>query len=234
VRLVYIDEAGTGSERDEPITVVAAVIINGDSQWLAIEKHLDGIIQSLVPKESRQKFEFHAKDLFHGTKRYRDWGKAKRWEILDALLDTFRLFEIPIRSGVVLRSDVGKLLKPRQGISAQQWSHIMAFVACLLSVESWFEEHAPNEVGICIADNTDRYMSNLLKGVGRQVRDTKRLGHLIDAVSFQDSYLSIGVQLADVCNFLIKRECSGSDTAGLFKKIKSSSKAVFFAPSALD
>lgn len=235
MRLVYLDEAGTGSEWDEPLTVVAAVIINGDTQWLAIEKHLDEIVQSLVPEEHREIFEFHAKDLFHGTKRYREWGKAKRWEILDAFLDTFGLFEIPICAGVVLRSDAPKNVRPnnddsRIDISTKEWPHAHAFLGCMFSANRWFQEHAPNEVGICIADDIDTQMSRLLNAISRHFRRRGDFKHLIDAVSFQNSFLSIGVQLADVCNFLIKRHCSGNDSERFFKKIESLVDMNFWAP----
>ncbi|HEY1851919.1 MAG TPA: hypothetical protein VGG60_12905, partial [Candidatus Binataceae bacterium] len=43
VRVVYSDESGTGSIEEEPITVVAAIVINLDTQWEGVEADLDRV-----------------------------------------------------------------------------------------------------------------------------------------------------------------------------------------------
>src|SRR5207244_5549077 len=82
------------SELQEPITIVASVIIHGDLQWGPIEEYLNWIIQNLVPEESRKSFRgFHAKELFSSGYPMTDkWGRAKRWEVFSAFLETFTRF----------------------------------------------------------------------------------------------------------------------------------------------
>src|SRR5437879_4665300 len=78
VRCVYLDDAGFGDETNEPIAVVCAVLIEADSQWRKIEADVDRIIETLVPQAHRAGFEFHAKDLFSGTKKNRSFGRVLR------------------------------------------------------------------------------------------------------------------------------------------------------------
>src|SRR6266851_2365047 len=119
--------------------------------------------------------------------------------------------------------------------------HAVAFAFCQVQVEMWFRLNAINEKGICIADPVGRkQMKEMLESLQRQFRagvnligdENFKFNHIIEAVSFVDSHKSIGVQLSDACNFLIKRRETGKTDSEPFYKmiepwIKNSSRAVF-------
>src|ERR1041385_7904518 len=58
VRLIYLDESGLGEER---FLVVAGVIVEADSQYMAVARHLRALIAEVVPPEKRHGFAFEAK-----------------------------------------------------------------------------------------------------------------------------------------------------------------------------
>jgi hypothetical protein len=51
VRLIYLDEAGRAAQAQEPIFVRAAIVVNGDKQWHAIESDFDDLIAQKIPKQ---------------------------------------------------------------------------------------------------------------------------------------------------------------------------------------
>ena len=90
VRLIYSDEAGVGDEAIEPITVVAAIVVEGDHQAFVIEKEIQAIREDLVPQEIRQFFEFKGNRLFSRL----DSGNNE--EILRRFLGLIDKYQIPI------------------------------------------------------------------------------------------------------------------------------------------
>jgi hypothetical protein len=48
LRVVYSDESGTG-DREQPITVVTAIVLDMDSQWTPIERELSALKLNLIP-----------------------------------------------------------------------------------------------------------------------------------------------------------------------------------------
>src|SRR5689334_2437387 len=88
VRMVFLDEAGTGNPAKEPFVVVAGVIIHADQQWKAIENHLFQMMQRHSPipfGELPYNYCFHATELFSGGKIFaRELvPREQRWAILD-------------------------------------------------------------------------------------------------------------------------------------------------------
>lgn len=221
VRLVYFDEAGTASEAQEPILVVAAVLIDADKQWLRIEDHIAQIVQNLIPETDRESFHFHA------TKLFSERSKGG-WTVLEAYLNIFVRYELPIAWGGVRRSlikqQMSPTIKPAKLLELQQG---VAFLMCATMVEGWFTQHACDEVGMCIGERATTGTQENLKTVFRHVRKeqlhallpTTRFRHLIDAVSFRGRHESMGVQLADACNFFIKRHEMGKTDSEHFYKM---------------
>ena len=235
MRLIYFDEAGTASEAQEPITVVAAVLIHGDSQWRPVEDYLDSIIATKVPEGSRRVFrEFHAKELFHSGSAITDaWGKEKRWEVFAAFLETFGRFDVPIiwtgTHRIKLKDKIRSMAVPDFDVDDPNVPRTFAFIFTLQAANQWFRDNAPDETGICIADETDFKMADVMKLAFRTYRKEPmiagvaftKLDHLIDAISFRESHESIGVQLADACNFLIKRhEMGKGDSEPFYQMIR--------------
>jgi hypothetical protein len=71
MRFVYIDEAGTSEH--EPVTIVAALVVNADEQIMFAEAAIAEVLGA-VPKEFGENFVFHAKDVW-GNKDYKRNGR---------------------------------------------------------------------------------------------------------------------------------------------------------------
>jgi hypothetical protein len=231
VRLICFDEAGTASEEQEPILVVAAAMINADRDWRSIEDDAQRIVSELVPEKDQARFLFHAKELF-GTGTY-DWGKNKRWEVLRAFLGIFEKYDLPIPWGGLDRASMRQRLlqdsfnlTPAQLLANQQG---IAFLICATVAELWFSNHAPDEVGVCIGERAVEATQAHIQFLFRAARAKKlvesfapsKFLHLIDAVSFRSKKETIGVQLADACNFFIKRhEMKLKDAGGFYEMLE--------------
>jgi hypothetical protein len=216
VRVIYFDEAGVSDKNVEPIAVVSAVIVDGDSQWRPIEADIDDIIGRFVPEEDREHFEFHAKALFSRDKSLTKgkWTRKLREDTLSAFLGLIPKHELYVISTAVDRQGWENAFpqdrRPKDGVMAAQ---DFAFSACLQTVNTWFQVAAPEEVGICIADQSDRWkwMKDLPRHYRRHLpkdyvhADQLLITNIVDSVYFGDSHDSIGVQLADACSFFVKR-----------------------------
>jgi hypothetical protein len=156
-----------------------------------------------------------------------------RWEVFTAFLQTFGAFELPIVWAGAERAKTMQHFADSPILSKlhdDQLPHAIAFSYCQTQVELWFRKNAPEEKGICIADPVDRkYMTGFLEDLHRKFRTgvllTNHLNfkfdHIIEAVSFVHSHKSVGVQLSDACNFLIKRHEAGkADSEPFYKMIE--------------
>ena len=229
MRCVYLDEAGLGDERDEPITVVAAVLVDADRQWRLLEADIQNIIETLVPQPSRRGFEFHAKELFSGSKSF-PWSKAIRHAILAEFVALFQKHGLPILTGASLRAQIRQLLETGDKKIAQKHldlaAHNFAFLDATGKVDFLLRTVAPDEVGMCFADETifqredwlrttlDFFRKMSLTGI-----QTDRFEHLVDTLYFAASHESLGLQLADSAAFLFKRHLMGKKDSEPFYKM---------------
>jgi Protein of unknown function (DUF3800) len=206
VKVIYIDEAG--SSNNEPVFTWASVIIK-DWQWLKVERLAKEIAETLVPEQLRPDFEFHACDIFNGSNAWSQWrnnvGKELRFEILKRLIGLIRRNRLPIiQCSWVKNGERDRdIIKLRQGL---------AFSVCVDSVERWFQEKAKTDVGMLVADvQGQRKDEAIFKQEIRRARTVSRLSrkpalrHIVDTIHFAGSHESIGLQLADICAFFIKR-----------------------------
>ena len=151
VRLTYFDEAGSSSdEEQEPIIVVAATIVHGDLQSLAIENDAQGIIARFVPSPLRENFEFHGKDLYSGSNRLRGWRKSERHDALKEFLRIIPKYNLPV---VYFGLSKEALWKTTQGMVSKDeepyLDHQIAFLFCAGGVETWFRGNANFERLAC-------------------------------------------------------------------------------------
>ena len=72
MRLTYLDEAGTA--RHEPYFVVGAVIIEADTQLVAVERHLDELAEK--PSRARQVGIYFSHDRYMEREEIL-WGQGK-------------------------------------------------------------------------------------------------------------------------------------------------------------
>jgi hypothetical protein len=53
VRITYLDEAGTSAS--EPFFAVAAILIEADKQLAAVERYVEDLVETHIPKSTYQK-----------------------------------------------------------------------------------------------------------------------------------------------------------------------------------
>ena len=76
MRIVYLDESGTS--RGERLAVVAGVVIDGDNQLVALEEHMERLVERHIPRDNREDFFFHATNIWSGNKYYKDRSVLNR------------------------------------------------------------------------------------------------------------------------------------------------------------
>ena len=88
MRMIFLDAAGLAPPPQEPLVVVAGVIMHPDRQWKALRDYLLAMADQYVPVEHRANFAFHATELFSGGKVFprEKYQKEWRWGVLDELL----------------------------------------------------------------------------------------------------------------------------------------------------
>ncbi|MBA3355289.1 MAG: DUF3800 domain-containing protein [Pyrinomonadaceae bacterium] len=196
MHLIYLDEAGnSGTNLDDPhqpIHTVCGVIVK-DSQWLPIETQIDALIAHLVPRVAdREGFEFHNSDIFQGHGFFKGWPWPTRVDALERLLDIIVTNKLPIVWGAVdKQKHKAKYVYPAA-------PHDMAFLLCAERAERWFKNHAKDDVGMFIADDT-KAKSDMKKSF-KEYRKTIALGnrkecleHIIDTIHFADSRETFGI-----------------------------------------
>jgi hypothetical protein len=219
MKLVYQDEGGTAPH--EPYLVVAGVIVDGDRQLVAIENHLDILLQKHIPEEDRDGFIFHATDIWSGKKYFSDrerWPFERRLEILGDLARIPGHFDVPVAWGFIEKAKFPDLKMAiafdAAGIDVAR--HIMAFTDCSLVVEYFMRECTKNEIALIIAEDRDivrqavkeaiaLYRSPAeLKAWGLDKKQLLPFRHIRDTVHFAKKPESRHLQLADACTFVIK------------------------------
>jgi hypothetical protein len=219
MKLVYQDEGGTAAH--EPYLVVTGAIVDGDRQLVAIENHLDILVQKHIPEEDRESFIFHATDIWSGKKYFSDrdkWPFEKRLDILRGLSRIPGHFDVPVAWGYIEKS---KFPDPKMAIAfdpeeVEVARHIMAFTDCSLVVENFMRECTTNEIALVIAEDRDIVRQAVKEAIAlyrspAQLKawrlDKKKLlpfRHIRDTVHFAKKSESRHLQLADACTFFIK------------------------------
>ena len=228
--LVYSDEAGIGDISVEPIAVVAAIAIHPDSQWIGIEKEMKALVSEHVPVEKQPVFEFHAHNLF---------GQVARPEndaLLRGLLAIPVVWKLPIFYAAVHRgAKFQEFNKNKPDVTPQA----LAFLMCAMKIENLVRAGAPEERLLWIADNTRaaddmRKLHRAFQGQPLILdQPDTRIEHIIDTIYFGDSAHSRGLQLADACNFFIKRHLMKKGNSERFYRLiqpQLNPTPVFFAP----
>lgn len=183
VRLVYMDEAGTGNPEHEPFLVVAALIVDADKQLVALERHIERLIVRWIPEHQREGFVFHAKELFNGNRAgsgkpferdHPDWALGKRLQIAEDLA------QVPQKIGLKWEyASVERATFPHDETAAtilqdwagpperarQQAALVTTFAACTMHVDQ-FMRRQTNEICLLIVEDNEQ--------ARRLIRDTQR------------------------------------------------------------
>ena len=195
--------------------VVASIVVNPDSQWAPLSKDIDRLISENVPSHLRTGFEFHAHDLMVIL------GRTQNKDLISGLLRLPNTHSYPdplwccsspgFREHFSASLDgysPGEVLKLQQGV---------AFSLCASSIETGVRAYRPDEKILWIADKTNsaQIMKDFLAFVhsmpAAEPEDEIQIAfeHIIDTIYFGNSHDSRFLQLADACNYVIKRHLMG-------------------------
>lgn len=216
VHLVYVDDSA------DKFQVIGAVIIP-DKHFMQVEEYLAVTIDKFVPEDSRDTFEFHASAMFNGNSPFENLGHDEAVEIFRRCMTIVAGAPLAVVYGAV------NLEALRDSHYASAEPKDIAFRHCIEGVEGWFKEQANGEIGIVICDQGDRAVTTKLQKAFRRYRTRLKsashtrgkLVHLHDDMYFGDSAFSVGLQLADICSYIVLRHLQGKqDTEFLYEAIK--------------
>ena len=234
--LSYVDDSGTSGcnldDKKVPFQVVGGPIIHEDL-YGSLETRLAVAVESLVPEEQWDSFEFHACDLFNGAPPFESIEKDKRHSLISTALEWIRKLNIPVLYGAI---DKGKL-KTQIFSSAKPMD--IAFRLYLQTLDEWFEatyeeKYAKNVSdtkewprGLLISDDSRKEVRNDMQRALRENLSKPKAGqnpnglgmHVFDDVYFGDSKNSTGLQLADICVYVIARHLGNKPEAQGFYDI---------------
>ena len=144
----------------EPFMVMAGVMIEGDSQLVAVENHLDILAQKHIPEPDRDGFIFHATDIWSGKKYFDDrskWPWEKRIPILEDLSKIPRHFDLPVAWAYIEKAKYPPLPLSRANYTDKEIDvalHVSTFTDCSLVVELAMRE-IKTEIALLIAEDRE-------------------------------------------------------------------------------
>jgi hypothetical protein len=231
LNLVYLDD----SCDDSGYQLVGAAIVQEDN-FLLLEDALALLAERLVPEKIRDDFEFHASAMLNGKDSFADLGRDKALAIFSNCVDFVEHTKTTVVYGAV------NMPKLRAGRYATAQPIDIAFRGCLDGLVEWFKRETAmfsvlghsigtlSNLGILICDDTknQHIKDNLRKAYRayrRRLRSTSqergRLAFVHDDMYFGDSAYSSGIQLADICSYIILRHLQQKpDTEYLFQRLK--------------
>ena len=223
VRVLYLDESGTGNISKEPHLIVAGALINGDRQWRPLKERLHAILEDSVPSGQPMPKCLHAVDIFHGVEEFprEHWPETLRHGMLDQIAAIPNEYQIPIVWGLADRVAHAKQHPEDSPLQHLIDCYSIAALICFLQAE-WYMRNrvGPDEfASITIEQNTG--LQKRIGEVFRQAANAKwvkeqfsdnpgtlellPLGRLIDEPSYQPKTSASALQLADYCAFAFKR-----------------------------
>jgi len=156
VRNIYTDEAGTSAP--EPVSVVAALVVNQDLHWFPVIRH-GGDLGSVHPKQlsapEQTRVAFHAKHVSDGTK-YPGWAEESRRSLLRSMMAIPGEFEIPVSFAAVKRGAFdwsGWPEKHKRQMTPAKSDHMSAFTACIGTANNFIKSEYKDELAQIIADD---------------------------------------------------------------------------------
>ncbi len=206
VRVVYSDESGCGSIKKEPVTVVAAIVLNLDTQWDTVEAELN-ITKMGTPLNLRDRYGTLKGNILYEHMRK---GVSRAEEVLSEILNIPVRNKIPIFYGAVDRA--GCIQTPGPKRESPLTEYRMAFNDCLADVDRAATTFAAGERVLWIAEESDRQREmasrsghlyhSIMKASkyedGKFVPSGEQ-SLIIDTVYFGKKRHSMALQLADVC-----------------------------------
>lgn len=154
VKFAYLDEAGIGGE---PWVVVAGVMMDPDLQWASLRQYLDDMAKHyLLPEDRTGGYDFHAKDIFSGSRRFAKsrYSLETRKQILRELCKIPSAFGMPVVGGVVdlLKYERSQTGKTRTQVTTE--AHCIAYANCVCNIDYFVNYHGkPREMVTLVVEN---------------------------------------------------------------------------------
>jgi hypothetical protein len=226
VRFLYLDEAGTSAQ--EPVALVAGVVVHADQQWRVLERHISGLVAEVVPEDSRGGFAFHATELFSGGRTFPRglWPAEQRWGLLDRLVSIPSTFGVPLVVGFFRKDAIGT--NPGAARIPDAMAHALAYAFCAIGADLFMRHHAPDEVATVVAEDAPN-ARRALKEVQAMLQDETKtrdlpdfmrddlpITHIKDTVHFAAKPEAIMLQLADACAFTLRHHLARGREADRF------------------
>jgi hypothetical protein len=210
---LYIDDSG----RDGNIQVIGSIIIPSEVFRL-VEQQSGFIIQSILNKYpavlADPRFEFHATNMWNHTGPWDAVAHSDIEEIFNLSVNSLKYINQPcVTYGCV---DISTYPNSKEGKHA---GIDAAFEKCCYAISSWFSRFACNKFGTMLFDDPgDGDLKKRLRSTFRKLRPKAVtsprsdcvLDCIYDDLYFGDSVGSVGLQVADICSWLIMRQLSGS------------------------
>jgi hypothetical protein len=191
-------------------------------------------VEAIVPPERLDQFtEFHAWELFGGYGVFEGVEQSKRLEVAKQIMLFVKQYHVPIIFGAVSKL----LLRDKVYASADPID--ICFRICAQGGEQYVGDSSPEEFAILIADDFDREIKARLRKSFRDMRLQVRpptwtpgeLRHIHDDLYFGSSKESIGIQLADMCSYVIGKHLEDDPfVEGFYDMIKEEIKYARIEP----
>jgi hypothetical protein len=229
VRLIYTDEAGTSA--NEPVTVVAALIVNADSQWMPMAERIRNALAK-VPQKYRNGFVFHATEVW-GSKKLRDgWSREEREALLIEMMSAPRKCKVPIAYSIYFRDAAAPTVA---GLSKEKVQHAHAFGTCMALSDLYVRDYGDSkEIAAVVAEDIPEMRASLreafstIRDHGLPIQDARvsfrtgmkpagsgvgtvnfRVIKIVDVVHFTPKASALILQVADAVAFGLRRYFAG-------------------------
>ena len=143
MRNMATDEAGTSAP--EPVTLVVALLVHVDTQWLPAVRELRHLFGQ-VPAQYHEGFAFHAKWISAANK-YPDWKEKDRTEFMCSVMNLPGTFNIPIALGAMKRGASDWSEWAEKKMTPEKVDHFMAFTMCMARADHFLRTYCGYEMG---------------------------------------------------------------------------------------
>jgi hypothetical protein len=214
LRYFYVDEAGTSAP--EPVSVVVAIIVDADNDYVRVEKELAARLDA-VPKHFQPGFVSHAKSIW-GNPKYRDgWSLDERLAFLKGIASIPYKLGVPMAMGFVNRNmglPAGDVAMPEE-----TYHHRIAFALCVAGADEFLRKFGKsNEVATLVAEDIPARKAEF-RAVIKKMRSTPyvfpeqdgapahahEITRVRDTVHFVEKADGPFLQIADACAFGLRR-----------------------------
>jgi len=207
VYLAYIDDSGTG-DKGKPFQLMTAVVID-DSFFRMAEIFSVGSLHAHIPEDKAEAFwgkfeEFKGWELFGGYGPFDGIDQEIRFSIIKSLLSTIRECKLPVIFGAL---EKGKL---KRSVYGSVLPLDVCFRTCIEGIDRFMTQGGSNSFALLIADESNKEKTTLRESFFeyrqrmRPAKDTP-FPNFHDDMYFGDSKYSVGLQLADVCGYVISK-----------------------------